>query len=103
MKIRKIIPITLLALWASCAAAFTVAGAETGWHAQWIGTGTNSPENKWSAFRKHFTLQTVPASAVARIAVDYQILALGQRPAGRLRRRFERWPIHKTLITTRWI
>jgi hypothetical protein len=70
MKIRKIIPITLLALWASCAAAFTVAGAETGWHAQWIGTGTNSPENKWSAFRKHFTLQTVPASAVARIAVD---------------------------------
>ncbi len=45
-----------------------LAGVET-WHASWIGPA-QSTTNQWTRYRKSFTLDPPPASAVARIAAD---------------------------------
>ena len=50
-------------------AGSTAAAAEH-WSAQWIGSSQPSTANEWNCFRKTFTLEKKPASAIARIAVD---------------------------------
>ena len=44
--------------------------AFSAWTANWIWQSGSGPANTWMAFRKTFTLTTVPASAIANIGVD---------------------------------
>jgi alpha-L-rhamnosidase len=68
--IRRIATVAVWAFLILGLSAATTFAETPEWQAQWIGATTNHAENTWSVLRKHFTLRTVPKSAVARIAVD---------------------------------
>lgn len=56
-----------------CLAVFAApapAESDVVWRANWIWQAADGPENTWMCFRKSFTLETVPATAIANIAVD---------------------------------
>jgi alpha-L-rhamnosidase len=42
----------------------------TSWTANWIWQPADGPQNTWMAFRKTFTLNSIPSSAITNIAVD---------------------------------
>ena len=62
---------TLLALAVLFVAAAVAVAEEYSWKAKWISKSEcQSESNAWLAFRKHVDIGRVPASVVARIAVD---------------------------------
>jgi len=70
MTIRVKAALFFWALLTSNSLNFVISSELSEWQAKWIGATTNCTENTWSAFRKCFTLKSVPKKAIARIAVD---------------------------------